>query len=216
MLEHVTHLARFWWACSWLQTRVYLQSSDCVYIFSSSPLQPPRLSDCKTNNTIGLQKSWEPKTEAIYFFSLLYNFPSLDSSSETVRVAFWPLHKSLISFISHILWWAAVKLVRLRTIQSAVAGFWDPQPWCSILEHEQRLWVLPALSEKPQFLVVNTEIKWNITSMTIFTFLVYLMKNGVKDISKDKMAYRKKLGFLAMVNFEWFTACISTTINHTL
>lgn len=38
--------------------------------------------------------------------------------------------------------------------------------------------------------------------MTIFNFLIYLMKNGVKGISKDKMASRKKLGFLAIVNFE--------------
>lgn len=82
-------------------------------------------------------------------------------------------------------------------------GFWSPPLWCCILEHEQRWLGLPALSEKPQLLVVNSETMWNITCMTFWSI-------WWKGISKDKIDYRKKLGFLAIVNCKCFTVCISS------
>lgn len=51
--------------------------------------------------------------------------------------------------------------------------------------------------------------------MTIFNFLVYLMKNGLKYIAKDKMAYRKKLAFLATVNPSSLLP-VSPALNYTL
>lgn len=87
-----TNIAQLWWECNRLQTRLNYNPVVVCRSFPATKAFPIfwlQEQFCNMNVKVSHKQNK-------HIVSPQHNFPSLNGSSETVWVAFWPLHKSPI------------------------------------------------------------------------------------------------------------------------